>query len=361
MLPEIIKYVITGDLTKLKQQITELDIDVNTTNGFGENLLFIACDHNRPQIVEFLLENGADVNQLNRINWSPLFKACAVGNLESVKKLIQHGANAKHFVTKPSLRLHGSEECVTPLFLACEYQNLEVVEYLINNNLVDKDAFKRSYFHLGSPFSKNVKCDNSEQILSLLYSHDLINNAYLENPFPIFENLCSSTCLNGIPFMLQKFPSLQKNIPSPALGLIDSFVYDEDGNLENSVLNLFLEKKYLAFDDLNEEGQTLLHICASTEIDEYDNVEILRRLLELGFPIELKNSRRQTPLHVAIEAGLHEHAKFLINSGANKLALDNEGKSPLDYANNFCALALDAEDEYNIEFKNELLQALKIN
>ncbi|KAJ8625392.1 hypothetical protein MRB53_033922 [Persea americana] len=63
------------------------------------------------------------------------------------------------------------------------------------------------------------------------------------------------------------------------------------------------------------------------------NVDLLKRLLENGVDPNSKNYEQRTPLHVAAAEGLHLVANILIKYGADVLAKDRWGNTPLDEVN----------------------------
>lgn len=78
-------------------------------------------------------------------------------------------------------------------------------------------------------------------------------------------------------------------------------------------------------DSTNEDGLTALHQCC---ID--DNEELMKLLLEFGADINAEDSEKWTPLHAAATCGHLNLARYLINKGANLLAVNGDGNMPYD-------------------------------
>ncbi|KAL2673592.1 hypothetical protein Neosp_012034 [[Neocosmospora] mangrovei] len=57
----------------------------------------------------------------------------------------------------------------------------------------------------------------------------------------------------------------------------------------------------------NDNGDTLLHYCASSYVDRYNNTDHVRWLLGLGVPVNAVNRQGQTALHVFIKMFCQEH------------------------------------------------------
>ncbi len=65
------------------------------------------------------------------------------------------------------------------------------------------------------------------------------------------------------------------------------------------------------------------------------NVSLLQDLLEAGGDINSRDHNNQTLLHIAIRYGKLDSIKFLLDSGANPYLVDQAGKSPVYYAQQF--------------------------
>ncbi|PKU68600.1 Potassium channel KOR2 [Dendrobium catenatum] len=76
--------------------------------------------------------------------------------------------------------------------------------------------------------------------------------------------------------------------------------------------------------NLEDSGTYLCKLAADNKVD------ILQRLLKYGVDPNCQNYDQRTPLHVAAAAGLHLVAGVLIEFGANVLAKDRWGNTPLD-------------------------------
>ncbi|KAH0453910.1 hypothetical protein IEQ34_018234 [Dendrobium chrysotoxum] len=76
--------------------------------------------------------------------------------------------------------------------------------------------------------------------------------------------------------------------------------------------------------NLEDSGTYLCKLAADNKVD------ILQRLLKYGVDPNCQNYDQRTPLHVAASAGLHLVAGVLIEFGANVLAKDRWGNTPLD-------------------------------
>ena len=78
-------------------------------------------------------------------------------------------------------------------------------------------------------------------------------------------------------------------------------------------------------DSTNEDGLTALHQCC---IDDSD--EMMKVLVEFGADVNAADSEQWTPLHAAATCGHLHLVKFLIDNGANLLAVNGDGNMPYD-------------------------------
>jgi ankyrin repeat protein len=79
---------------------------------------------------------------------------------------------------------------------------------------------------------------------------------------------------------------------------------------------------------LNKHGSTPLH-----EAVYRNNINEVARLLDTGFPIDIKNIDDDTPLHTAFSFGHYDIAKLLIDHGASLEIKDRYGRNGQWYLN----------------------------
>ena len=70
-----------------------------------------------------------------------------------------------------------------------------------------------------------------------------------------------------------------------------------------------------------------LHLAAN-----FGNVELGRLLLDLGAPVDLENSRGETPLLMVARSGHPDFARMLLERGADPARKDSVGRTPLVWA-----------------------------
>jgi len=354
-----------GDLPAIQHYISS-GLSPNTMNSFNENLLFLACKHGHGDIANFLLNNHANPFQLNSGNQNIFAAACLGGHLEMVKWILALSNQPEYASLKnPKFFLYGFYP-----------KNFKVFEYFVRQGFFTENDLEKLPL---------IKYGNSPQLISLL---ELIFNHFptlsLDSLSKLFSKLIISDAdgnqLAAMEYMINQHPSIKTRFNSYFAQLLDAIVRPSiDTNPEEIIethsqtLNniFFCNDHYISptlefllahgleRSILNIESQSLLHYAATKQVDEYENVFHIRTLLDLDYPIDILNSKGQTPLHCAIQEGFQMHAAYLIYRGANVNAVDNKGLSPLNYAHQFCTLGFDPQYEENIEYRQQLIQILQ--
>ncbi|XP_028311475.1 ankyrin repeat and SOCS box protein 16 [Gouania willdenowi] len=81
-------------------------------------------------------------------------------------------------------------------------------------------------------------------------------------------------------------------------------------------------------DVLTADGSAPLHLCTTAQ-----SFQCAKLLLEEGAEVNVRNREsRISPLHVAARRGLEEHVELFLSNGADILATNQEGETPLNAA-----------------------------
>ena len=91
--------------------LKERDINLNSP-------LHIALENQNPEIINYLLDQGADVNHENAWSESPLYSSIRMNNIKIIKIIIKNGGNVN---VKNN---HGE----SPLHIAVRIGNIEIIE-----------------------------------------------------------------------------------------------------------------------------------------------------------------------------------------------------------------------------------------
>jgi ankyrin repeat protein len=132
----------------------------DTLSHDGDNTLVTAIYENKPDVVEFLLQQGLDVNEMNQ-NWSPLMRAVGCGRLNVLRVLLSAGA----------LVDQQDDEGCTALFIAAQKKE----KPLVVKKLLDAGASPRAVNTHG--FFPLVFCATPESVKMLIdAAPDLVNH-----------------------------------------------------------------------------------------------------------------------------------------------------------------------------------------
>ena len=133
--------MIIDDILKL----IDLDADINKGDNSGCSPLFIACNYERIDIADILLDNGADINQIDEYyNCTSLYKACEdINNTEGIIILSKSNKyNMVSFLLKRGADVNigkrisngWTSTLYSPLYIACRYNNRKLIDILLKYN-----------------------------------------------------------------------------------------------------------------------------------------------------------------------------------------------------------------------------------
>ena len=104
------------------KKLINASADMHQASSFSFPL-YMACNENHEDIVDYLLEKQVNVNQATEVNGrTSLMLSCIEGRSTIVKKLLAASANVKQ-------RKKGG---ITALYIACQFNHLEIVQLLID-------------------------------------------------------------------------------------------------------------------------------------------------------------------------------------------------------------------------------------
>ena len=103
------------------------NINAPRQNNSGLTPLILASSNNLPDMVNYLLNNGADPNLGNNEGKMPLHIAIENNNIDMVRALLEHGADPDSV----------NPEGKMPLYMAVEQNNIDIVRELLEYDDVD--------------------------------------------------------------------------------------------------------------------------------------------------------------------------------------------------------------------------------
>jgi len=85
------RYVESGDIKSLKEELERKPENITTTNENGDSLLHVSVWHGKYEISKFLLESGLNPGLKNKENRTPMHNAFETGNSRIHELLIEYG------------------------------------------------------------------------------------------------------------------------------------------------------------------------------------------------------------------------------------------------------------------------------
>jgi ankyrin repeat protein len=389
----------TGNEEIFKYLLVNFNINCNkkSKKSSGITLLSLAISKNNEVFVEYLLNNGAKCNKKDTNGDYPLIKAIHQNAINIVVLLMEH--SDRNGIDMNVTDINGN----TPLTLSYKLNNKSIFKYLVRYLDINKRDSKGNnilYYAL-----KNNDINTIKYLIQNKIDANKKNN-YEKSPLDvavskgyktlltILENDPNNINLNApdihgnIPLTAvikrKKFSKTEKEKLVKILILKGSNVNYTD-NEENTPLIYAIQKEYLsivkmlitngadvnyynciskkyiskyAIDSKNSEIIKYLMKCNAEvtgdmvhDLIYYDNLEVLRILLDCYLNINIKDSEGNSPLANAIINCKIRIINYLIKcDGINYKNKNNEGKSIKDLCNEHLK-----DHPFNLEIRNKII------
>jgi len=327
---DIFTAVARGDLERVQTLVSQ-DKALLEEEAGGETPLVWAAEHNRPRILQWLLDQGADADFHNGWEDSALGAAAWKGHTAIVKLLLDAGADPEIGAVEDA---YG-----TPLHRACWQGNVELVRMLL-----DRGA--------------DINSEDNDHDTPLCFA-------------------AGEGHLDVVAFLLNRGADPNKGSPlgraviANRLAVADRLL--EAGAAVGTSLNTAADRGYVAMverlleadfdrDARDDERRTALHAavasCRANRVDDYlkivgllldagfdlharshngcqaihlaSNVRMVAHLLKRGADVNARTTNKAvTPLHLACRAKDMDRVRLLLDHGADPNAVDEDGGTPL--------------------------------
>jgi len=326
---DIFTAVARGDLGHVQALVREDRDRLAAQAGLATPLVW-AAEHNRPEILTWLLEKGANADFHNGCEISPLSTAVWKGHTNIVRLLLDAGANTEVGA--------GKDAYGTPLHQACYRGNLELVTLLLNRganlHAVDNTAetpicFAAGEGHLdvvryllergadptkGDPLFRAVNAGHIEVAKRLLDAGAEVgrslHEAAEEGDLPLVRLL----------LQYPVDPSLRGESRRTALDKAARCRGSAPVETYCRIVDLLLDHGF----DLHARsynGCQAIHLAS--------DVRMIARLLNRGADVNARTTNKAvTPLHLACRARDADRVRFLLDHGADPNVADEDGGTP---------------------------------
>ena len=274
--------------------------DISARNANGETPIFSAAKTNNPSIIQLLVDGGADVHARDNLGSAPIHIAVRWDAPLSVDALIKNGANV-------NVQNSSGKSPLAETVVASKYDLAKVLLKLgadpnssdTNGVTVLMDAIRGNDYNTikllldygANPNIQEINGRNAYHEAAFMGNKDVISLLYKAGGNPLARDKSGLT-----PFTIV----LNRDIDTIMEVLGDSYnITDSDGN-------------------------TPIHLVVKAKA----STELLRLLIEEGYPLDTRNSDGYTALNYAIENDDVNTALVLLENGANPFQMiDKKGRN----------------------------------
>lgn len=278
--------------------------DPNLKDQYGVPVLFRAVAAKRMEHLKMLLDHGADLHAVDQDGETVIYAAVATNDIKIVDTLIKKGVsvNVRNKIGK------------TPAMEAARLGYIDMLKFMIDKG-ADINAVDDNTASLAAYAASSDK--NAMEMLKYLESKgikiDLDNTSLYGSPFlrALFYNRVDTASR-----LLPKMQKLDANDRMKQIGKLAA--YYAIAHNEIGLLNLLIKRNL----ELNYNEPLYYKIVNQLKVDGIYKLAARNDVID----------KRYTPLMYACIFGRTAMVQLLIDSGANPLVENNEGRIAQDYA-----------------------------
>jgi ankyrin repeat protein len=276
---------------------------VKAPDAGGATPLMYAALYAGPDVLASLIDHGASVNAANKYGATPLM--WAAGQTENVQLLVRRGAdvNAR------------ASDGVTPLVAAARYSNAEAMKILLAAGADTAAQETRTGLLTAAYFA------TTPAVRELLRSRGIVVKSNADVKGPVLNRNRGDVAT--LTTLLDAGVNPKEEVPLITLSLPSYFLAAREGQVD--ALKAFVH----AGADPNfkgPKGWTALMLASGSDTS---NVAMLRHLLDLGADINAVDEDGRTPLDWALTRGETEMSQFLRSNGGRTAATIAAAPAPL--------------------------------
>lgn len=274
-------------------------IDIADENGV--TALGAAAQKGHADIVKWLFSRGAHIEIEDIEGNTPMISASANGHSGVVKYLISIGA----------LIHHKNNDGETAFLLACKHGYKEVIKSLLREKASIKDVNNNGE----NAFLCAVMSGNTSVVSALIDLGSNINqkNIHLDGALHI---AVKRGYIEVVKILLERGVQSDENS-------------DGENPISLAALRGYLDIMELLISEIEFDPGALYSRKSLFAATKNGYVDVVRRLLQLGVGVNIRNIEGDTPLHIAALFGQEAIVKLLIEKGANVFDVNKIGETPM--------------------------------
>jgi ankyrin repeat protein len=291
--PSLFDALRRNDLTAVNALVAQ-GADVNAADATGATPLMYAALYAGPECLTALIDRGASVNAANAYGSTPLMRAAA--RTENVKLLVRRGAD---------VNARASDD-VTAVVATARYSNVDAMQFLIASGADTRSQTTRTDLLTAAYFA------TTPAIRDALRSAGIVVKSNADVKGPVLNR--SRGDLAALASLLDAGIDPNEQVPLITLSLPSFFLAAREGQL--SALKAFVKA---GIDPIvsGPKGWTALMLAAGSDTP---NTAVMQYLLDRGADVNAVDEDGKSALDWALTRGETEASKFLRNAGGRTAA-----------------------------------------
>jgi ankyrin repeat protein/predicted DNA-binding WGR domain protein len=292
----------------------------------GWNSIHTACYYGQDKVLKYLIDTAQpNLELLDKKKRTPLHIAALRGNYECVKVLIEAGALID---TREKLKK-------TPLLLAAKNGYLKIVSYLVHvgSDPNAADSSKNTPAHYAAGYGWL-------EVLKYLVQHGAdpnLQNDWKSTPLSIAMFKGHLACAD---FLLNQ-SGVDVNIRDESgRSLLSQTIDNMTDDKAVSQMKYLLDKEGIDVNLADTQGLTPLHLIATRVSEDEQILKNPSKRYSYWNPITDEQRQEHEEKKVQFNESVEKIARMLIEKGADVLARDSQGQSPLMLATLFARQTL---------------------
>ena len=282
--------------------LLEKGANPNVRNANGETTIFNAIKSDSTSTIDLLMKKGAQKNARDYLGNTPLHACVRWGAKNSAMKLIQWQADLNE------QNLAGK----TPLAQAARSGRIDMVTFLADNgaNVDASDATGKTVL------MDAIQSGNLDIVKYLVKKQA---SPHLQEMYG--RNAYHEAASTGNEKMISLILEAGGNPLSRDAQGVTPFSIILQGQNEKLIKAVLGTNSKL----LDSDSNTPIHIALENNVSP----KTLELLVDMNYPINIRNKDGITPLSIAVSKKLKEHTSVLLENGADPFITDNEKECPL--------------------------------